>query len=122
MSRHDPRVTLRQIADYGRRVQRLCAGRELAELLADWQATMAFERALEIIGEAVKRLPPGLCATRPEIPWREIAGTRNHLSHGYDSLDYAILWDAATRDLGPLLAAVDDLLAELESSPPPGFT
>ncbi len=118
MSRHDPRVTLRQIADYGRRVQQLCAGRDLPELLADWQATMAFERALEIIGEAVKRLPPELCATRPEIPWREIASTRNHLNHGYDALDYSILWDAATHDLGPLLSAVRDLLAALDASPP----
>jgi uncharacterized protein with HEPN domain len=28
-----------------------------------------------------------------QIPWREIIGMRNRLIHGYDALDYDILWD-----------------------------
>ena len=36
--------------------QEICAGKTLNELMGDWQATLAL-RALEILGEAVKRLP-----------------------------------------------------------------
>ena len=39
MSVHDPRATLRQIQDAARRLQMICTGKTLAQLLADWQAT-----------------------------------------------------------------------------------
>ena len=60
MSRHDPKITLRQIADYARRAQELCAQNELPAILTDWHKRLAFERVMEILGEAVKRLPPDL--------------------------------------------------------------
>jgi hypothetical protein len=37
MSRHDPKVTLRQITDHARRAQELCAQNTLPEMLTDWQ-------------------------------------------------------------------------------------
>ena len=66
MSRHDPKVTLRQIADFARQTQAICAGMTLPALLADWQALLAFGRAMEILGEAVKRFNAGgqrLCSS-----------------------------------------------------------
>lgn len=114
MSRHDPKVTLRQIADHARRAQELCRGRTLEQLLSDWQATMAFERALEILGEAVKRLPDTLRQQHPTIPWRQITGTRDYLSHGYDTLDYQRLWDAVQNDVPALLTTVEKMLHNLE--------
>jgi uncharacterized protein with HEPN domain len=113
MSRHDPRVTLRQIAEHARRIRELSATCTLPELLQDWRLSAAFERELEILGEAVKRLPPELRARHPEVPWQQIAGTRDRLSHGYDSTDYGILWDAARNDVPELLAAVERLLHDL---------
>ena len=55
MSKHDPKVTLRQLTDYALRAQELCAQNDLPAILTDWQKRMAFERVMEIIGEAVKR-------------------------------------------------------------------
>ena len=114
MSVHDPQVTLHQIQDAGRRLQTLCAGKNLALLLSDWQATAALERFIEILGEAVKRLPMDLRAQRPSVPWKEIAGTRDRLSHGYDDVDYQVLWDAVQLDIPPLLATVEHMLKDLE--------
>ena len=65
MSRHDPAVTLRQVADHARRAQELCTQTTLAGILADWQKRAAFERIMEVLGEAVKRLPPELMARYP---------------------------------------------------------
>jgi len=112
MSVHDPRATLNQIRDAARRAQEICAARTLKDLLNDWQATAALERFLEIIGEAVKRLPPELRSRHPNVPWKEIAGTRDHLSHGYDDVDYQVLWDAVQNDLPTLLATVEQMLNE----------
>ncbi len=53
MSKHDPGVTLRQIAEYARHARELCAGKSLPELEADWREAFAFERVMEVLGEAV---------------------------------------------------------------------
>ena len=119
MSRHDPEPTLRQIQDAAGRLQMICAGKTLEELLADWQATAALERFIEIVGEAVKRLPTGLRARYPSVPWKEIAGTRDHLSHGYDDVDYQVLWDAVQNDVPVLLVTVEQMLKDLREGSKP---
>jgi uncharacterized protein with HEPN domain len=66
-------------------------------------------RLLEI-GEAVKALPAELLDPQPSIPWRQIAGLRDHLAHRYFDTAHAILQ-----------ATVDDDLPELERAiPRPG--
>jgi uncharacterized protein with HEPN domain len=42
-------------------------------------------------------------AAHPGIPWRGIIGTRDRLIHGYDAVDYDILWNIVTVDF-PLLS------------------
>ena len=116
MSAHDSRATLRQIQDAANRLQTICAGKTMDSLLADWLATAALERFLEIVGEGVKRLPMDLRAQHPDVPWKEIAGTRDHLSHGYDDVDYQVLWDAVQKDLPVLLGTVEQMLKDLDSS------
>jgi uncharacterized protein with HEPN domain len=49
-------------------------------------------------------------AAHPEIPWREIIGTRNRLIHGYDAVDYDILWEIVTADFPPLARQITTLL------------
>lgn len=85
MSRHDPKVTLRQVADQARRAQELCATNSLPEIRSDWQKRAAFERVMEVLGEGVKRLPTELTARYPAVDWRSIAGMRDRVSHGYDA-------------------------------------
>ena len=113
MSRRDPGVTLRQILVHARRLQELTATSSLQAVTRDWKLSAAFEREMEILGEAVKRLPTGLLTQHPDIPWKQIAGTRDRLSHGYDETDHSILWDAAQNDLAPLIIAVEKILHDL---------
>ena len=119
MSAHDPQVTLRQMQDAIRRLQTICADKTMEQLLADWLATAALERFLEIVGEGVKRLPMELRSRHPSVPWKEIAGTRDHLSHGYDDVDHQVLWDAVQNDVPVLLATVEQMLKE-PGTPPAG--
>jgi uncharacterized protein with HEPN domain len=113
MSAADPRATLRQTQDAARRLQIICEAKTLESLLADWQATAALERFIEIVGEGVKRLPMDLRSRYPSVPWKEIAGTRDHLSHGYDDVDYQVLWDAVQKDVPELLVTIERMLKEL---------
>lgn len=72
----------------------------------------AIIRKLEVIGEAVKHLSDETRGRQPAIPWRQIAGMRDHLTHAYFGVDLALVWRVTERDLGPLDAAVATLLGE----------
>ena len=122
MSKHDPRVTLGQIQIFARQAQELCRETTLAELQADGRPAAALERMLECIGEAVKRLPVELRDRYPEVPWRKVTGMRDYICHGYDDLDYLVLWDAVQLHIPILLATVEQMLVDLgeESEAEPG--
>ena len=56
-------------------------------------------RCLEIIGEAANHVSEEICAANPEIPWAAIIGMRNNLIHGYNEVNYSLVWatDGAER-------------------------
>ncbi len=57
--------------------------RNASEFLNDKKTVRATIRSLEIIGEAVKKLPKEITDNYPEIPWKSIAGMRDILIHEY---------------------------------------
>ena len=62
----------------------------------------AVVRNLEIIGEAVKRLPKRLIEKYPEIEWKKIAGLRDILIHEYFGIDTEIVWDVVKNKIPEL--------------------
>jgi uncharacterized protein with HEPN domain len=62
-------------------------------------------------------LPADLRERYRNVPWKEIVGTRDHLSHGYDDVDYQVLWDAVKKDVPVLLATIEQMLRDLASRP-----
>lgn len=84
------------------------AGRDA--FMAERMRQDAVIRKLEIIGEAVKQLSNATKESRPEIPWKQIAGMRDRLTHGYFGVDLALVWRVVERDLPALKAAVMALL------------
>ena len=118
MSKHDYRVTLRQMEEYAGRAQEICADKTLDELMGDWQATLALERALEVLGEAVKRLPNDLRNRYTQVEWRAIAGMRDRLIHGYDFIKHEILWNAVHEQLPTLRETIQQMLDDSENGDP----
>lgn len=83
------------------------------DLEKDEMFRLALTHLVELVGEAASRVPPAIREKYPQIPWLKIIDMRNRLIHGYDFIDYDILWNAVTKNL-PIL------LAELEKIIPPG--
>ena len=70
------------------------------------------------IGEAVKGLSPEITGSRPAIPWRQIARTRDHLVHRYFETSAEIVRGVVTDGLPPLRVAISELLVQYTSSLP----
>lgn len=75
---------------------RFVAGVSYDEFIVNDEKIAAVEREIEIIGEAVKNIPAQVRSRYPEIDWKNMAGMRDRLAHGYFSRDLAKLWSAAT--------------------------
>lgn len=80
----------------------------------DFRINYAVVRALEIIGEATKRLPMILRQEYPHIPWRNMAGMRDRIIHGYDTVDLEIVWDVVQRDIPQIRPQIQQILADYE--------
>ena len=112
--RPDPRAWLFDVAQAAQRVQRFLLGRSYADYLADDLLRSGVERQFEIMGEALKQLRRHDAALAGAIrEHHRIIGFRNLLIHAYATVDDAIVWNIAQEKLAPLLADVQDLLAQL---------
>lgn len=80
------------------------------DFMRDGMRQDAIVRQLAVIGEAVKLLSAESREAEPEVPWRDIAGMRDRLIHGYASLDLKIVWQTVVQDIPPLREAVLRLL------------
>jgi uncharacterized protein with HEPN domain len=87
------------------------AGIEKSDFLENRIVRDALLRNLEISGQAFKDYGiDRLEAARPDIRWRQIAGFRNQLAHGYLGLDHALTWGILTNHLRPLRRALAEYL------------
>ena len=75
---------------------------------------LAVERKLEILGEAARRTSGKLRDAHPEVPWKDVIGLRNVISHQYDKVNYEEIF-GIVRDRLPELLGV---LAPLIPTPP----
>ncbi len=109
MSR-DFRLFLDDIIECCDRVREYTSGYTFAQFSSDPKTIDAVVRNLEIIGEAIKNVPPDKLALRPEVAWKQIARFRDNVIHRYFGVRLPIVWNIVQSEIDPLQNAVTTIL------------
>ena len=102
MSNRTDKDFLLDIQEAIRRIKSYTHEMRYEEFLTDTRTQDAVIRNLEIIGEATKKLSIELRNRHPNVPWKEIAGTRDRLIHNYFGVDIEIVWQIVITELSDL--------------------
>lgn len=103
----DDRIRIQHMLEAGRDIAKLAAGRKSDDLRSDMPLRRAMVNAIQEIGEAAAKVSPLARARIPLIPWGSVVGMRNRLVHGYDEIDFDVVWKVATEEVTVLITALE---------------
>lgn len=106
---------LRDILDAAEKAERFTEGMNFAAFSVDDKTVYAVIRALEVMGEAVKKVPASVRKHHPEVPWQTAAGLRDKLIHEYFGVSLEVVWQTLHEDLPGFKAAILSVLAEISN-------
>ena len=81
-----------------------------AEYDADEDLRLALTHLIQTIGEAARRVSAPYQQAHPDIPWRQIIGTRHKVVHDYLEVDYDLVWEVVTAELPTLVSQLERLV------------
>jgi len=99
--------------DSARTISNFVSGVSFSQYMQDRQLQLAVERAIEIIGEAARRVSKVFQDAHSDIPWQNIIAQRNVLAHEYGEIKQELIWKVATVRIPGLIAMLESLV------PPP---
>jgi uncharacterized protein with HEPN domain len=109
----DFRVYLSDIIDSCDKIANYIHRKTKDDLENETELQDAVVRRLEIIGEAVKRLPEEFRNNHSEIAWRKAISMRNILIHMYDDIELDQVWDTIEKTLPPFKKQIQELLEQI---------
>lgn len=107
----DPRVFLKHILESIAWIEEDTKGLSKEKFLKNVPIQDAVVRRIEIIGEAVRYLPPELKKESDEVPWQDIMDMRNKIIHEYFGVDLELVWEVAKKEIPVLKEQVNEILS-----------
>ena len=108
----DPQVFIEHIWESIKLIELYVNDQTVENFFESKQLQDAVVHRLEIMGEAVKNIPLEFTNNYPEIPWKELARTRDKLSHGYFGIDLTLIWEITQREIPDLKNKISRLRSE----------
>lgn len=113
MTQRDLADSLRDILEAIEAIERFTAKVNFENFVQNEEKCFAVEKALEIIGEAVKNVPNSVRRDYPEISWKNIAGMRDKLAHQYWRTDVEVVWKTVQEDVPKLKIMMTRIIQDL---------
>lgn len=108
------RTAILQLKEWNNNVQSsddyYCSPDGMKNLAASCMLIEAIEKSIKQIDKITEG---NLLAKRPEIPWKDVIGIRNHIAHGYFDIDGDMVFDVVKNDLDSLLEAIEYFIENL---------
>ncbi|MBI2499416.1 DUF86 domain-containing protein [Candidatus Woesearchaeota archaeon] len=111
--KRDIGLFIEDILESIKNIEEFTNGLNKEKLSKDKLRQSAVIRQLEIIGEAVKNIPPSFRNKYPNIPWRKIAGFRDVLSHVYFGVSMDRVWNIVEKDLPTLKKEIEKIRLDI---------
>jgi len=105
---------VRDMLEAAQKAEQFTQGVDAESFAANEEKTFAVIRALEIIGEAARKIPDTVRLQYPAIQWREVIGMRSKLVHDYFGVDVRRGWETVKTDLPALRTALTRILDGLD--------
>lgn len=99
MSERKPSACIKDILKCIEHISKYTSGLSFDEFAADFMIVEACLYNIQVIGEAVTKLPDDVKDNEPQIPWTLIKGMRNRLIHEYFGTDLQLVWNVIADEL-----------------------
>jgi uncharacterized protein with HEPN domain len=102
------------VVEWGEEIASIIEGIDRADFMSERLVRLSVWKCLENVGEAATRilkLSPDFAEGHPELQLREARAMRNQLTHGYDGVDFELVWVTANRSVPPMVDAARKFLA-----------
>lgn len=109
----DYKLYLKDILEAMEAIEKFMEGVDFDKFQIDDKTSSAVVRKLEIIGEAAKQVPDYITQKYPEIPWKEMAGMRDRLTHFYFGIDYKLVWITVKERIPQIIPLIKNILSEI---------
>jgi len=93
-----------------RKVQEYADGIDRQAFHEDEMRRDAIIRQITIIGEAASQVTDETRALAPDIPWRQVVGSRHILIHRYWRTELDRIWEIVENHMTPLIDALTPLV------------
>ncbi len=112
----EPKIFIEHIIENIEDIENFTEKVNKEKFLKNKEKQNAVIRSLEIIGEAVKNLPQKIKTKYKDVPWKEIAGTRDKITHHYFGVDLELIWKIVIENLSSLKKQMSIIEKDLENS------
>ena len=114
--RRDISLYINDILENMRDAEDFIQGFSYEQFQSDKKTLYAVLRAIEVIGEAAKKVPDEVRIKYPSVPWKEMAGMRDKLIHFYFGVDREAVWLVVKERIPSLKPLIEQILQDLLKS------